>query len=212
VKARLPDDLEVNTFDGSAWLSVVIFRLNVRPRWLPFLPGLSSLTEVNLRTYVRHADRPGITFLSVHADNRIAIRLARLLTPMPYHHARLRYQRPNEDFVFEGSSGAPSARRLAVRFRTIGESYEPRDGCLDAWLLERYRLFLEDRRDHLLEAEVTHPRWSVHGVELLDCHGSWDGDLARPPDLVHFAPGVRALFGSFRRRPCVPSGTRLGTV
>jgi uncharacterized protein YqjF (DUF2071 family) len=198
VTPHLPNDLEVDTFDGSAWLSLVIFRLRVRPRWLPFLPGVSSLTEVNLRTYVRYADRPGINFLSVHANNRLAMFVARLLTPMPYHSAHLRYQRSAPHFQFEGSSDSPSPCRLSLTFQPIGEQSELADRSLDAWLLERYRLFLAGTRGQLLEAEVTHPRWSVHRVDLLDYQGSWDGAaLSRPPDLVHFAPGVHARFGSF---------------
>ena len=214
VSPHVPIELEVDTFDGTAWLSLVVFRLKVRPRWLPFLPGLSSMTEVNLRTYVRHAGRPGICFLTVHADNRLAMRLARLLTPMPYHHARLRYERLGSGLVFDGSSQSLSPRQLSVMFRPVGDLREPLDGSVDAWLLERYRLFMEGRRGRrLLEAEVSHPRWSVQSVELLDHHGSWgDPDLSRPPDLIHFAPGVQTLFGSFHALPCVPTGPRPGTL
>ena len=83
LRAHLPSALDIATYDGSAWVSLVLFRLRVRPRWLPYLPGLSDLVEVNLRTYVRFRDKPGICFLSVHADNRGAIFLAKRLTPMP---------------------------------------------------------------------------------------------------------------------------------
>ncbi len=71
-------------------MSLVVFRLRVRPRWLPYLPALSDLVEVNLRTYVRFGDAAGIWFLSVHADNAWAIAVARLLTPMPYVRAPMR--------------------------------------------------------------------------------------------------------------------------
>jgi uncharacterized protein len=84
VRPHVPTPLEVATHDGYAWVSLVLFRLRVRPRWLPFIPGASELVEVNLRTYVSCQGAHGIWFLSVHADNRWAIRLAKLLTPMPY--------------------------------------------------------------------------------------------------------------------------------
>src|SRR5262249_44077214 len=60
---HVPSPLQVETFDGRAWVSLVLFRLWVRPRWLPFLPGVSSLLEANLRTYVHLAGKPGIWFL-----------------------------------------------------------------------------------------------------------------------------------------------------
>ena len=51
VAARLPDALDVDTFDGQARLSVVPFvNADVRPRGLPAAFGL-DLPELNLRTY-----------------------------------------------------------------------------------------------------------------------------------------------------------------
>src|SRR5438094_436421 len=83
LRSQVPAALEIATLDGSAWVSLVLFRLRVRPRWLPFLPCVSALLEMNLRTYVHYRDRPGIWFLSVHADNHLAMWLAKLLTPIP---------------------------------------------------------------------------------------------------------------------------------
>jgi uncharacterized protein len=202
VQSRLPSELEIDTWEGWAWLSVVIFRLKVRPRWLPFVPVLSSMTEVNLRTYVRRAGRPGICFLSLHADNYWAIRLARLLTPLPYFFSRLSYQRSGSSFHFEGGKESSNCQ-LSITFRPIGACREPEDGSLDAWLLERYRAFAESRHG-MLEAEVSHPRWSVQEVAVAGGaipEGPWWGlDLARPPDVLHFSPGFQAFFGPFR--PC----------
>src|SRR5262245_43574036 len=84
LRPQLPRDLAIDTYGGDAWVSLVLFRLKVRPRWLPFVPGISNMLELNLRTYVRAANSPGIYFLSMLADNRPAIWLAKLLTPLPY--------------------------------------------------------------------------------------------------------------------------------
>src|SRR5262245_10940134 len=62
VKPLLPPRLEVESFGGSAWISYVLFRLSVRPAWLPAVPGFSSLAELNIRTYVRHRGHSGICF------------------------------------------------------------------------------------------------------------------------------------------------------
>ena len=49
----IPDDLEIDTFEGQAWLSVVGFRLSglrINPiSWMPW----PSFWEINLRTYVK---------------------------------------------------------------------------------------------------------------------------------------------------------------
>ena len=56
VRPYIPPGLELDTFDDTAWLSVVPFRMSgVRPRHLPAVPWLSAFPELNLRTYVRRS-------------------------------------------------------------------------------------------------------------------------------------------------------------
>ena len=50
----LPEGLQVDTFQGSAWLSVVPFWMDrINFRGVPSVPGTRSFPELNLRTYVR---------------------------------------------------------------------------------------------------------------------------------------------------------------
>jgi uncharacterized protein YqjF (DUF2071 family) len=211
LRARIPCRLEVDRHGGQAWVSLVLFRLRVRPRWLPFLPGLSGLVEANLRTYVRCGDRPGIWFLSVHADNRWAIALARRLTPMPYVRAAMDYRRPGHRFRFVTWCPTPPHAGLSVQFLPGPEARAVADGTPDAWLLERYRLFILDDRRRLLEAEVAHPRWVVRDVDVTmsaNRMGAPVGlDLDRAPDRAHFSEGVRAYFGAFREAEAAPEAS-----
>src|SRR5262249_52969570 len=67
IRPLVPPELELDLFDGKAWLAVPPFWMsNVRLRGLPPIPGTSRFPEMNLRTYVRwprdgdHAEsRPG---------------------------------------------------------------------------------------------------------------------------------------------------------
>jgi uncharacterized protein len=55
--------LDLDTFDGQAWLGVTPFRMTrVRPRWLPAVPGLSAFPELNVRTYVTGDGKPACGF------------------------------------------------------------------------------------------------------------------------------------------------------
>ncbi len=57
----LPGNLDVDTFDGAAWIGLVAFRLTVRAPGVPKVPWASAFPEINLRTYVRGPDgRAGI--------------------------------------------------------------------------------------------------------------------------------------------------------
>ncbi len=202
VQARLPPPLEVDTYEGQAWVSLVAFRLRVRPRRLPYLPGLSDLVELNVRTYVHLHGQPGIAFLSVHGDNTWAMYIARQVTPMPYTKAAMHYRRRNNQFQFR-ARGTPSAGLdLAVAFAPHGSEGATLAGSLSAWLLERYRLFAPDRAGVLQQAEVVHLPWLVQKVEVrIDANTAGERlGLALPatPHLAHFSAGVPALFGAFQ--------------
>src|SRR3954469_2832949 len=57
VAALLPDELEVDVVDGSAWVSLTPFMVKgFRVTGLPSLPFLSDFEETNLRTYARARD------------------------------------------------------------------------------------------------------------------------------------------------------------
>jgi uncharacterized protein YqjF (DUF2071 family) len=193
LRRRLPAALEVETFGGSAWLSLVVFRLRVRPCGLPFLPGLGRLVEANLRTYVSCRGRPGICFLSVHADDRWAVRLARLFTPIPYAWGRLRYgvRGPRCRFAL------PPAFQATATVAPEAEEKEAKDGGLDAWLLERYRLYAAAARG-LWQAEVSHPRWRFRDATATVAADAAAFAPSAAPDRAHFSTGLDALFGAFR--------------
>src|SRR4030095_9788029 len=57
----VPAAFELELCDGQAWVGIVPFYMtNVGLRATPALPWLSSFAEINVRTYVRVADRPGV--------------------------------------------------------------------------------------------------------------------------------------------------------
>jgi uncharacterized protein YqjF (DUF2071 family) len=198
LKPHLPGRLEIDMHDGAAWVSLVLFRLRVRPRWLPFVPGFSNLLEANLRTYVRLEGQPGIWFLDVLADNAWAIRAAKLLTPMPYTFAELTFERRRRSLRYEIRRGDDLPQlSIACHPASAPPVFEDR---LDDWLLERYRLYLRGRRG-LVQAEVIHPPWEIQCVEFTHFSSrvgqALNLDLSRTPDCVHFSRGVKARFGRF---------------
>jgi uncharacterized protein YqjF (DUF2071 family) len=74
LQRHLPAGLELDTFEGAAWITIVAFHLEkVRLRGLPPIYPFSNFLELNFRTYVRFAGRPAIYFLSIHAGNRLAV-------------------------------------------------------------------------------------------------------------------------------------------
>jgi uncharacterized protein YqjF (DUF2071 family) len=90
IEALIPPKLALDTFDGAAWLAIVPFGMrNVRPRCVPPIPGISSLLELNVRTYVTLGGKPGVWFFSLDANSRFAVRGARLSFHLPYFDAAM---------------------------------------------------------------------------------------------------------------------------
>lgn len=165
LRARVPASLELDTHEGRAWVSVLAFRAeHTRPRGVPSQWGL-DFDELNLRTYVRHQDTPGVFFLAIDASSPLAVAGARLGTGLPYHVAAQRSVRLDGEGSFHSHAGA---RHLDVR-HFVGRHLGPApSGTLDHFLVERYALFTR-RGPALQEMRVTHDPYDLHEAELVCC-------------------------------------------
>jgi uncharacterized protein YqjF (DUF2071 family) len=204
LQRHLPAGLELDTFEGAAWITIVAFHLEkVRLRGLPPIYPFSNLLELNCRTYVRFAGRPAIYFLSIHAGNRLAVSMARRLTPLPYAFARMSYDRHQEDWRFVSHRPGDRSGQLLFRshFSPLAGRREVKADSLDAWLLERYFAYVADEDHRLYRMAVGHPPWQVQDVILrsaaTDLGQAWGFNLGRIPDRQHFAEGVDALVWPF---------------
>jgi uncharacterized protein len=168
LRPLIPPALSLDTFDGSAWLSVTPFRMTgVRPRFLPGVPRLSSFPELNLRTYVTAGGKPGIWFFSLDAGKPVAVRLARATFHLPYFDAKM-YCHPVDDEVRYRSArthkGAPQAE-FAARYRPVGEPFESRPGTLENFLTERYCLYAADEKSNIRRGDIHHHPWPLQPAE-----------------------------------------------
>src|SRR6185312_832264 len=104
LQRHVPESVELQTFDGSAWLGVVPFLLTaLRVRGLPPLPRVSTFTELNVRTCVTHDGRPGGWFFSLDASSSLAVEAAKRLYRLPYVHAEMRYERDGDRVHYESA-------------------------------------------------------------------------------------------------------------
>jgi uncharacterized protein YqjF (DUF2071 family) len=204
LRPHVPAALDIDTCEGSAWVSLVGFRLErIRRKWLPSPQFLTNTLELNLRTYVRHHGESGIHFLSIHASNPLLVGLARLATPLPYQSAQMTYDRNEGNLRF--ATHRPMAdgrdRVFVLGFRPTGTAYRARPASLDHWLVERYRLFVEGPRNRLLCTVVDHPPWDVQSGQVQVTANTmavpFDMNLTGAPALAHYSRGVRAFIEPF---------------
>ena len=96
LRPLIPPPLQIDTFDGAAWIGVVPFHITgFRPHYVPALPWVSAFPELNVRTYVTLEGKPGIWFFSLDAANPLAVRGARVAFHLPYYDARMVFARDN---------------------------------------------------------------------------------------------------------------------
>ena len=88
LREHVPEQLPLDSFDGSCWLGTTPFRVNgLRLRGTFPVPGLSSFLELNVRTYVTYDDKPGIWFFSLDTSSALAVDAARAFYKLPYFHS-----------------------------------------------------------------------------------------------------------------------------
>ena len=162
LRQHLSPELEVDTFDGDAYLGITPFRVkNLRLRGLPPVPLLSSFLELNCRTYVSHGgEKPGIWFFSLDASSRLAVEGARALYKLPYFRASMS---PPPRFTSVRREGAEE-RAWISSYRPEGEAEPAAPGTLEHFLAERYCLYTVDETDALHSADIHHPPWPLQGA------------------------------------------------
>jgi uncharacterized protein YqjF (DUF2071 family) len=161
VGSRLPAGVELDLFNGHAWIGIVPFRMtNVAPRGVPSLPGISEFPEINVRTYVKAGGRPGVYFFSLDAASALAVRAARLLLNLPYYQASIAVTRRAHTIEFESRRhGEPAS--FQARYEPDGEPFVPVSGSLEYFLIERYCLYHFDRRGMSYRLDIHHPPWRL---------------------------------------------------
>ena len=157
----VPDGLELDLWEGQAWLGVVPFEvIAVRARPFPPVPGLSRFLEANLRTYVRHGDRPGVLFLTLEASSALAVSLARALYRLPYHQASMAHVREGPWIDYRSER---ERLRLKARYAAEGPACPAHEGSFDHFLVERYRLYTRSA-GVLFRADIHHRPWRLQRV------------------------------------------------
>jgi hypothetical protein len=186
LRPLVPPDLELQTFDGAAYLGIVPFVLSdLRFRGLLPLPRLSTFPELNVRTYVTHDDRPGVWFFSLDAASTLMVEGAKRFYKLPYERAQMRSERIGEFVHYES---ARSGAAFSGRYRGEGDLFHAQPGSLEEFLVERYCLYTADG-GRLYRAEVHHAPWALQrGEAVVDLNTMSPVTLPDESPNVLFAP------------------------
>ena len=202
IRPIVPPELELDTFDSEAWIAVVPFWMSgIRPRGFPAIPGLSRFPELNVRTYVRVHDKPGVHFFSLDAASSIAVWAARRFFKLPYFHAHMQTEDRAGEIVYS-SQRLDDAARFEGRFHPIAEVHCSGKNTLEHFLTERYCLYTV-AEGRVYRGDVHHQPWplQVATAELTinTMAAAAQIELPDTPPLLHFAKRLDVLIFPLQR-------------
>jgi uncharacterized protein YqjF (DUF2071 family) len=194
VAPLIPPSLEVDTFDGAAWISVTPFSTTCAVLGVAALPGPARFPETNVRTYVRGPDGgDGLFFLSLDVTNRANALLGRMAN-LPYHVASMEIKQQAGSYRYRGCrDGVSAPAAYDVRLRATST---PAADPLDVFLTGRWSAYVH-YGPALLRYDVEHEPWPLRHATLvaadLQLAARGGAPLPSPADVTaHFAPGVSA--------------------
>ena len=162
IRRLVPEQLELDIFDGQAWVSITPFHMSVRLRGLPPFPGMFDFPELNCRTYVRAQGKPGIYFFSLDTASRAAVWGARNFYHLPYFHASMRIDKTNDSFSYSSKRG--NAVWRATYAPTSRERRAER-GTLEHFLAERYCLYTV-WKGRTYRGDIHHLPWPLQAASV----------------------------------------------
>ena len=192
--------------DGRAFVSLVAFTLRrMRPRrggrigeWL--LKPIATHEFLNVRTYVRANDEPGIFFLVEWLSNRLSVPLGPPVFGLPYRYGRITYHHHQS---MPEISGRVDARGGSFSYRgtTVSEALTPCEpGSLTEFLMERYTAFTQPGRRRRRLFRVWHEPWpqtplviETTATDLLATTGVWWNTAEYIG--ANYSPGVEVWMG-----------------
>ncbi len=201
IEPKLPQGVELDTFEGRAFVGLVPFTMkDVRPVGLPSVPWLSNFHETNVRTYVNVPGvGPGVWFFSLDAANPVAAALGRLWFRLPYFYARMSLSVSESSdtrlLTYASSRITPGPKPATTRLSAeVSAPVEPaRPGSLVFFLAERYLLFT-GTSENLMSGRVHHTPYPLQTAEVTGLDESLlaAAGFRRPSatPLAHFASGV----------------------
>lgn len=167
LRPLIPSQLELDSFDGSAWIGVIPFYMSgVRMRAMPPIPTAHAFEELNVRTYVTLDGRPGVWFFSLDCASSLAAIGARAGVGLPYFRSAMQITRTGAPIGYHSRrwsiAGAPA--EFAGVYRGIGAAAPPSPGSLDHFLTERYCFYASGGR-RIWRGDILHARWVLQKAE-----------------------------------------------
>jgi uncharacterized protein YqjF (DUF2071 family) len=200
LRSIVPAQLEIDTFDGTAWIGVVPFGMvNIHFKDVPCVPLFDRFLELNVRTYVRARGHSAVYFFSLDAANPVAVEVARTWFHLPYFNARMSKTAQGGNIHYHSTRKDRRGREAVfeARYKPIGEPFASQPGTLEHWLTERYCFLVPNNKGLLVVGNIHHKPWPLQLAEAEITRNGMVQALGleqpRVAPLLHFAREIETL-------------------
>jgi len=194
IRPLIPPALQLDNFDGAAWIGLVPFEIYGTPG-LPYFP------ETNVRTYIVGPEGTrAIWFFSLEAARLAAVIGARIGYHLPYYWARMRVSTQDGAVHYASRRHWPH-QRGAITDIIIqpGAPFAPDELTgLDHFLTARFRLYTL-ARGRLAFANIEHPPWPLAHARLIELEQTLFESAGLPAPtavpLIHYSEELAVNIG-----------------
>lgn len=210
LKKRVPQALEIDSFEGTAWVSLVPFFMeDVMMRNLPSIYPFKKFPELNARTYVKYGGKTGVYFFSLDASSLNFVLGGRIAFNLPYYLAKMKIEKKKQGhYHYQSQRRFANKQQFDVEIQYDDASFSAEKGSFEHWVAERYCLFTANQKK-VSCVEVHHAPWQlhhasckIHANDLLKTLGIQP--LQQEP-ICHFSPGVDVIAWHPEKLSCCPS-------
>ena len=172
----LPNGVELDLFEGKAYVSLVGFMFKDTKLFTIPIPKLGTFEEINLRFYVTRTDdgikKRGVVFINETIPYRIVAWMANKLykehyTVVPTKHSIAKYS-TNQKIKFEWLL---NKKWNSIYVDNELSSHEMTPDSLEKFIYEHYYGYTKVNGQKTEEYRLHHPSWKIHNVVdyKIDC-------------------------------------------
>ncbi|WP_144460617.1 YqjF family protein [Siminovitchia fortis] len=193
----IPSLLEIDTYDGAAWIGIVAFRMEgIYFRGLSFFSVVAPFSEVNVRTYVKYKGKPGVFFISLDVNDWASLNIAKRWYRLPYHSADIAIRRKGSTIFYESVRKNQPARFEGC-CTPKQEEFFAANGTLEHFLTEKYCFYTAGNKTDVFHGDIHHPPWPLQRAEFQTERNTLFSplnlDISGEAPIVHFSKGVDSL-------------------
>lgn len=164
LKPYLPEGLELDTIDNSAFVSLVAFQfLETKIKGIR-IPFHANFPEINLRFYVKNKNSRGVVFIREFVPKFMVSFIANKIYNEPYSTADIESKINNGNTISAEYKLKLNNSEYFIRVNAEDIKYKPEESSSEHFFKEHSYGFGTDHSGDTLVYEVEHPIWNIYPV------------------------------------------------